>query len=39
MANELNRGQLQGGWYGAGVPYPYVPYAPYAPGPYYPWGY
>jgi hypothetical protein len=47
VANELNRDQLQGGWYGGGVPYPYAPYAapyapyaaPYAPHPYYPWGY
>jgi hypothetical protein len=40
VANELNRGQLQGGWYGGGMAYPYAPYgAPYAPRPYYPWGY
>ncbi len=45
VANELNRGQLQGGWYGAGTSYPYAPYAPYqprpyyVPRPYYPWGY
>jgi hypothetical protein len=45
MADELNRRQIPGGWYGGGVPYPYPPYtpAPYAPYPaprtYYPWGY
>jgi len=40
VANELNRAQLQGGWYGGGMAYPYAPYAaPYAPRPYYPWGY
>jgi hypothetical protein len=39
VANESNRAQLQGGWYGGGVPYPYAPYAPYAPQPYFPWSY
>jgi hypothetical protein len=45
MADELNRRQIPGGWYGGGAPYqyPYAPYAPYAPYPaprtYYPWGY
>ena len=38
MADELNSRQLQGGWYGAGAPYPYAPYAPYAPSaPYMPY--
>jgi hypothetical protein len=46
MADELNRRQVLGGWYGGGVQNPYAPYAPpapYAPYPapqtYYPWGY
>jgi hypothetical protein len=45
MADELNRRQVPGGWYGGGAPYqyPYAPYslyAPYAaPRTYYPWGY
>jgi hypothetical protein len=42
MADELNRRQVPGGWYGDGVQNPYAPYAygPYrAPQTYYPWGY
>src|SRR5437899_2991037 len=27
VADEMNRGQLQGGWYGGGMAYPYAPYA------------